>query len=111
MVIIMSYSFSTLKVGQLFHRAGSRADCYIYITSITDSVHVFNCWTEYVGGGFKKIDFETFSRNYWNDNAKLYYKIDKKNNKNLVQMLCRKAIQSIFTYKEYFFNNNKSWGS
>lgn len=107
----MSYSFSTLKAGQLFHRTGGRASCYVYIVSVGEYANVFKCWTEDDDDTLKKIEFEGFSKSYWNDSAKLYYKVDKKYNKEITQTLCIKAIQSIFTYNEYYLKNSDNWGN
>jgi len=110
MVIIVSYSFSTLKPNQLFHRVGGYSSCYIYIISIGQNVNVLTCWTK-EDNTLKKIEFEALSRSYWNDSVKLYYKIDKRYNKKITQILYEKAIQSIFTYNEYYFKNSSNWGN
>lgn len=107
----MAYTFSTLKSGQLFHRTGGRSSCYKYIISVGQYVNVFSCWTKEDDDTLKKIEFEALSKNGWNDSAKLYYKVNKRYNIEIVQLLSRKAIQSIFTYNEYYLKNSDNWGN
>jgi len=107
----MGYSFSTLRSGQLFHKVGSRSSCYVYIVSVGQYANVFNCWTEIDTDKLRNIEFDAFSKSYWNDSAKLYYKVDKRYNEEITQKLCIKAIQSIFTYNEYYLKNSDNWGN
>lgn len=108
----MGYSFSTLKAGQWLHKVGSQASCYIYVISVGEYANIFKSWIN-DNGGFKKIEFEALSKTSWN-----YYmgpnigvRMDKRRIKEEVQLLTRNAIQSIFTYNEYFLKNSDSWSN
>ena len=108
----MGYSFSTLKAGQWLHRAGSQASCYIYVVSVEKHANIFKAWTN-DNGGFKKIEFETITRSSWNNyvGPHIGAKMDKRRIKEEILLLSRSAIQSIFTYNEYYLKNSDNWGS
>jgi len=105
------YSFSKLKANQLFIKIGDYSTCYIYVVSVGQYANIFKCWIDNDSKIFKDIKFENFSRNYWNFISKSYEKTNKKYNEEIIKIFYIKAIQSIFTYNEYYLKNSNVWGN